>query len=83
MKAQLKYADKRNSPLAVIAGGNEFEKNEVSIKDLRLGKQLSDKITDRDAWRKDQPAQVTIPRADLVAEVRKRLAANATNSGGA
>jgi len=72
--AQLKYADKRNSPLAVIAGGNEFAKNEVSIKDLRLGKQLSDKITDRDEWRKAQPAQVTVARAALIDEVRKRLA---------
>jgi histidyl-tRNA synthetase len=73
--AQLKYADKRNAPLAVIAGGNEFAKNEVSIKDLRLGKQLSDKITDRDEWRKAQPAQVTVARGALVEEVRKRLGA--------
>ena len=58
----------------MIAGGNEFAKNEVSLKDLRLGKQLSEKITDRDEWRKAQPAQVTIARAALVDEVRKRLA---------
>lgn len=72
--AQLKYADKRNAPLAVIAGGNEFEKGEVAIKDLRLGKQLAGQITDRDEWRKAQPAQATVPRGALVDEVRKRLA---------
>jgi histidyl-tRNA synthetase len=74
--AQLKYADKRKAPLAVIAGGDEVAKNEVSLKDLRLGKQLSETITDRDAWRKAQPAQVSIPRASLVEEVKRRLAAS-------
>lgn len=73
--AQLKYADRRNAPLAVIAGGNEFARNEVSIKDLRLGKELAEKITDRDAWRKAQPAQTSVPRPSLVEEVRKRLSA--------
>src|SRR5213075_2914445 len=34
---QLKYADKRGSPVAVIQGGNEKEKGEVQIKDLILG----------------------------------------------
>src|SRR5437016_7482398 len=31
---QLKYADKRNSPCAIIQGGDEKLKNEVQIKDL-------------------------------------------------
>ena len=34
MKAQMKYADKRNSPCAVIQGGDEKAKGEVTIKDL-------------------------------------------------
>ena len=29
MKAQMKYADKRNSPCAVIQGGDEKAKGEV------------------------------------------------------
>jgi histidyl-tRNA synthetase len=33
--AQLKFADKKRIPLVVILGENEFEKNEVQIKDLR------------------------------------------------
>ena len=40
-RQQLKYADKRDSPVAVIAGGNEFERGEVTLKDLRLGAKLS------------------------------------------
>ena len=34
---QLKYADKRGSPCAVIQGGDEKAKGEVQIKDLILG----------------------------------------------
>ena len=37
MKAQMKYADKRGSPLVVIQGGDEKAKGEVQLKDLALG----------------------------------------------
>ncbi len=68
---QLKYADKRESPVAVIQGGNEAEKGMVILKDLILGAKIAANAT-LEEW-KDRPAQVEIPRADLVAEVRKML----------
>ena len=68
---QLKYADKRESPVAVIQGGNEAEKCTVILKDLILGAKIAENAT-LEEW-KDRPAQVEIPRADLVAEVRKML----------
>lgn len=68
---QLKYADKRESPVAVIQGGNEAEKGMVILKDLILGAKIAASAT-LEEW-KDRPAQVEIPRADLVAEVRKML----------
>jgi histidyl-tRNA synthetase len=68
---QLKYADKRQSPVAVIQGGNEAEKRTVILKDLILGAQIAQDATLAE-W-KDRPAQVEIPRADLVAGVRKML----------
>ena len=37
MKAQIKYADRRGSPVAVIQGGDERAKGEVQIKDLIEG----------------------------------------------
>ncbi len=74
---QLKYADKRSSPVAVIAGGDEFERGEVQIKDLVAGAQRSDEVTDRDEWRADRSAQQTVPRADLVATVQAILARHA------
>lgn len=68
---QLKYADKRQSPIAVIQGGNEAEAGTVILKDLILGAKIAESAT-LEEW-KDRPAQVEVPRADLVAAVRKML----------
>ena len=68
---QLKYADKRASPVAVIQGGNEAEKGMVILKDLVLGAQIAQNAT-LEEW-KGRPAQVEVPRGDLVAAVRKML----------
>lgn len=72
-RKQMKYADERGSIVAVIAGSNEFEAGQVSLKDLRLGRELAKQITDRAAWAKDQPAQITVPLENLVDEVRAIL----------
>lgn len=74
MKAQIKYADKRGAPIAVIEGEDEVAKGEVTLKDLILGSKLSQQIEDNKEWREDQPAQVAVPRGDLVTEVLKMLA---------
>ncbi len=70
---QLKYADARNSPVAVIEGGDEQAKGVVQIKDLALGKALAAGITSNEEW-KAQPAQMEIRRSDLVGEIRKMIA---------
>ncbi|MBP0650445.1 hypothetical protein J8J40_25705, partial [Mycobacterium tuberculosis] len=41
MKAQMKYADRRDAPCVVIQGSNERAEGGVQSKDLKLGKQLS------------------------------------------
>jgi histidyl-tRNA synthetase len=74
-RAQLKYADRRQVPLAVIAGGNEFSRGEVSVKDLRLGKSLAKGIASRDEWLRNKPAQSTVPAGDLVVRVKEMLSA--------
>ncbi|MDX5350976.1 MAG: histidine--tRNA ligase, partial [Paracoccaceae bacterium] len=68
---QLKYADKRASPVAVIQGGNEAEKGLVILTDLILGAKIAESAT-LEEW-KDRPAQVEVPRADLVAAVKRML----------
>ena len=71
---QLRYADARGAVVAVIAGSREFESTQVSLKDLRLGRELSKQFTERQAWLKEQPAQVTVPLENIVTEVRAILA---------
>jgi histidyl-tRNA synthetase len=68
---QLKYADKRGSPIAVIEGGNEAAEGKIILKDLILGAKIAESAT-LEEW-KDRPAQVLVDRSDLVAEVRKML----------
>ncbi|HQU66861.1 MAG TPA: histidine--tRNA ligase [Albidovulum sp.] len=68
---QLKYADKRNSPVAVIQGGDEAARGAVILKDLFLGAKIAAEAS-HEEW-KSQPAQTEVPRADLVAAVRQML----------
>ncbi len=44
------------------------------MKDLILGAELSKNIDDNKAWREDQPAQFSTPRAGLVDAVKRTLA---------
>jgi histidyl-tRNA synthetase len=68
---QLKYADKRASPVAVIQGSAEAEKGTVILKDLVLGAQIAANAT-LEEW-KDRPAQREVPRDQLVAAVRAMI----------
>ena len=74
---QLKYADRRNAPVAIIQGGDERAEGLVQIKDLIEGKRLSGEIEDNTSWREARVAQVSVPEADLVAKVREILEAQA------
>ncbi len=71
---QLKYADKRGCPLAIIQGEDERGVGEVQIKDLIEGKRLSEEIEDNVTWRESRPAQISVKEGDLVEAVRKLLA---------
>jgi histidyl-tRNA synthetase len=71
---QLKYADRRGSPIAIIQGGDERANGEVQVKDLIEGKRMSGEITDNVAWREARAAQITVKEADLVEAVQKMLA---------
>jgi len=68
---QLKYADKRASPVAVIQGSDEAARGVVQLKDLILGAKLAQEAT-LEEW-KSQPAQVEVPLDDLVAQVTALL----------
>ncbi|HUF56354.1 MAG TPA: histidine--tRNA ligase [Thermohalobaculum sp.] len=70
---QLKYADRRAAPVAVIEGGDERAEGMVTLKDLALGALLAAEIETREEWTA-QPAQVAVPRERLVEEVAAMLA---------
>ncbi len=76
---QLKYADKRHSPCAIIQGSNEREAKQVIIRDLIAGAEsaASSEADREDYLKKQAEAQYPVSEADLVAEVRKVLARHA------
>ncbi|WPO43486.1 HisS family protein [Tardiphaga sp. 42S5] len=70
---QMKYADKRNSPCAIIQGSDEKAGGKLLIKDLIAGAGLTE-IKDREEYlRKQAEAQIEIAETDLVSAVRKIL----------
>ncbi|HET7381992.1 MAG TPA: histidine--tRNA ligase [Pseudolabrys sp.] len=71
---QLKYADKRGSPCAIIQGGDEKARGEVQVKDLILGAALTETKDREDYLKKQAEAQFAVKQNGLVDAVRKLLA---------
>ncbi|AGK58964.1 histidyl-tRNA ligase [Hyphomicrobium denitrificans 1NES1] len=74
MKAQMKYADKRNAPCAIIQGSDERAKGEVTIKDLIEGAKAAAAIKDNKEWKAARPAQFSVSESSLIDEVKKLIA---------
>ena len=71
---QMKYADRRNSPCAIVQGSDEKARGKVQIKDLILGAGLTE-IKDREEYLKRQAeAQTEADEGALVEAVQKVLA---------
>jgi histidyl-tRNA synthetase len=72
---QLKYADRRASPCAVIQGGNEKAAGKVLVRDLIAGAELAKlEQSDRDAYlQKQAQAQREVSEDQLVEAVRAVL----------
>lgn len=71
---QMKYADRRNAPCAIVQGSDEKANGKVQIKDLILGAGLTD-IKDREEYLKKQSeAQYEVDQDRLVEAVREVLA---------
>jgi histidyl-tRNA synthetase len=73
MGDQFKYADKRGAAIAIIEGGDERARGEVTLKDLALGAELAKSVESRAEWVGNREAQKSVKRADLVAEVKTML----------
>ena len=73
MKAQLKYADKRNAKIALIIGDDEIENNTVTIKDLNKGAELSKDISKNEEWRLSKDTQVNVPQNEMIKMIKSIL----------
>ena len=73
MKAQLKYADKRQARLALILGEDEEASSSITIKDLMAGKEASGEILDNEEWRSGKVSQKTVSLDSLVEEIKTLL----------
>jgi histidyl-tRNA synthetase len=71
---QLKYADKRGSPCAVIQGGDEKKLGLVQIKDLIAGAEIAATEDRADYLKKQADAQFAVKEDELVEAVRNLLA---------
>jgi histidyl-tRNA synthetase len=71
---QMKYADRRNAPCAIVQGSDEKANGKIQIKDLILGAGLTE-IKDREEYRRKQTeAQYEVDQSKLVEAVREVLA---------
>jgi histidyl-tRNA synthetase len=78
MKAQLKYADRRNAAIAVIEGADECARGEVTLKDLIAGAELAKSVESRAAWVQERAAQVSVPRDQLISKLKDMLRPHAS-----
>ena len=70
---QLKYCDRKNANIVVIAGDSEIKNGVISVKDLAAGKELSKKITERDEWKESKAGQFEVKRKELISTIKKIL----------
>jgi histidyl-tRNA synthetase len=70
---QMKYADRRNSQIAVLVGSDEIAKGEVTLKDLYEGAKAAKAIESNEEWKSTRPAQETVSRDNFVSAVQKML----------
>jgi histidyl-tRNA synthetase len=73
MKAQLKYADKREARIALILGEDEEASNSITIKDLMIGKEASGEISDNEEWRSGKVSQKTVSLDNFISEIKSLI----------
>ncbi len=80
---QLQYADKRNSPAAIIQGSDERARKVVQIKDLVAGKKAAAAIKDNETWKAERPGQFEVALGEgksrfvkLIEEIKKLIKVN-------
>lgn len=71
LNKQLAYADKKNCPIAILLGGDELAKGVITVRDLKMGKEIAGEFTDKTEWQKT--SQFEVKREDFVKKVKEVL----------
>jgi histidyl-tRNA synthetase len=71
LNKQLAYADKKNCPVAILLGENELAKGVITVRDLKMGKEIAGEFADKTEWQKT--SQFEVKREELVKTVREIL----------
>ncbi len=71
MKKQMAYADKKNAPAVILLGGDEAAKGVATVKNLKLGKELSTSISDKKEW--ISKVQKEVPLGELVEYMKEHF----------
>jgi len=77
---QLRYADRRGAPIAIIQGGNEKALGKLIVKDLIEGKRIAETITDNAEWREAKAGEHLVAEVDLVLTVQRILLERASDA---
>ena len=71
LNKQLAYADKKGCSIAILLGSDEAAKGIISMKNLKLGREIAAEVTDKVEW--NRRVQREVRREELVETVRKLL----------
>lgn len=71
LNKQLAYADKKNCPVAILLGEDELKKGVITVRDLKMGKDIAGDFSDKTEWMKT--AQFEVKREDLVKKVKELI----------
>lgn len=70
---QLKYADKKGIPIALLIGEDEFQEGVVSVKDLKAKERAEKEIGDRRKWLEARIGQRKVKTSKIVTEIKNIL----------
>ncbi len=70
---QLQRADRLEIPYVVLMGEDEAARNVVTVKEMAEGREKADEVSDHEEWKASRFGQQEVPRAELVATLKRLL----------
>ncbi|MDA0206326.1 MAG: histidine--tRNA ligase [Acidobacteria bacterium] len=70
---QLQRADRLQIPYVLIMGGDEAARGVVTVKEMEVGREQADAVTDHEEWKEARFGQQEVPRTELVATLKRLL----------